>query len=105
MKFVALLSGGKDSCYNIMKCIEYKHELICVANLYPLLNDNNEEINSYMYQSAAYNIVPIIAQCLNVPIIRRSLIGHSIIQSLDYNPNKQDEVEDLYELLKEVKVS
>jgi diphthine-ammonia ligase len=35
MKFVALLSGGKDSVYNVLECVSLGHELVCVANLYP----------------------------------------------------------------------
>lgn len=106
MKFVGLLSGGKDSCYNIFKCISYGHELICLGNLYPLEDLNKEEVNSYMYQSAASNLIPAISICLNIPLIRYHIKGNCIIQSLDYNEiNKNDEVEDLYELLKLVKVS
>ena len=33
MKFVALLSGGKDSVFSIMECEALGHELIAVANL------------------------------------------------------------------------
>ena len=51
MKFVALLSGGKDSCFNIMKCVEYGHELAALANLYPE-DPLQDEVNSFMYQSA-----------------------------------------------------
>jgi len=32
---VALVSGGKDSVFNIIKCLEQGHILICIANLYP----------------------------------------------------------------------
>ena len=35
MKFIALISGGKDSIFNIMKCLENGHELVALANLYP----------------------------------------------------------------------
>lgn len=34
MKFVALISGGKDSIYNIQQCIAHGHELLALANLY-----------------------------------------------------------------------
>ena len=97
MKFVALLSGGKDSCYNIVKCIENGHELICVANLYP--GDGSEEINSFMYQSAAHSTIPLLAQCFEVPLIQHPINKKTIIQSLQYNENILDEVEDMYDLL------
>jgi len=35
MKFAALISGGKDSIFNIIKCIENKHSLVALINLYP----------------------------------------------------------------------
>jgi diphthamide synthase (EF-2-diphthine--ammonia ligase) len=47
MKFVALLSGGKDSVFSIEKCFEHGHELLCVANLYPPTDPDRsgDEIN------------------------------------------------------------
>ena len=39
--FVALISGGKDSCFNCVKCINYGHELVCLANIYP---ENEEKV-------------------------------------------------------------
>ena len=36
MKVVALISGGKDSCFNMMQCIAGGHELVALANLYPV---------------------------------------------------------------------
>jgi Predicted ATPases of PP-loop superfamily len=35
MKVVALVSGGKDSCYNMLQCIAAGHEIIALANLCP----------------------------------------------------------------------
>jgi diphthine-ammonia ligase len=35
MKYVALLSGGKDSCYNIHHCHKNGHELVAAASLAP----------------------------------------------------------------------
>jgi len=35
MKFVALVSGGKDSIFNICQSIKNGHELVCIANLMP----------------------------------------------------------------------
>jgi diphthine-ammonia ligase len=35
MKFVGLISGGKDSIFNLVKCIALGHELVCVASLLP----------------------------------------------------------------------
>lgn len=35
MRVVALISGGKDSCYNMMQCVAEGHEIVALANLYP----------------------------------------------------------------------
>ena len=35
MKYVALLSGGKDSCYNLLHCHKNGHELVAAASLGP----------------------------------------------------------------------
>lgn len=35
MKYVALLSGGKDSCYNLMHCHRNGHHLVAAASLGP----------------------------------------------------------------------
>ena len=74
MYFVALLSGGKDSCFNIMKCIEHGHHLTCLANLMPN-NEELEEIHSFMYQSAGHKIIPLYAECFEVPLYRKSIKG------------------------------
>lgn len=35
MKVVALLSGGKDSCFNLLECVANGHEPIAVGGLLP----------------------------------------------------------------------
>jgi len=35
MKYVALLSGGKDSCYNLLHCHKNGHKLTAAASLGP----------------------------------------------------------------------
>jgi diphthine-ammonia ligase len=59
MKFVALLSGGKDSVFNMALSIAYGHELVCIGNLYP--KGQNSEKDSFMYQTVGVEIVPAIA--------------------------------------------
>ena len=36
MKVVALISGGKDSCFNMLHCVANGHEIEALANLKPL---------------------------------------------------------------------
>ena len=61
-----------------------------------------------MYQTVGVEIVPLIAECLKVPIIRREIGGKPLNDSMYYKKDDEeqketDEVEDLFELLKEVK--
>ena len=35
MRYVALLSGGKDSCFNLLHCTKNGHELVAAASLGP----------------------------------------------------------------------
>ena len=83
MDFVALLSGGKDSCYNILKCQQYGHTLICLANLHPL-NEEDEELNSWMYQSAGHTVIGQQAECIGVPLVRQAITGSAQCKTLDY---------------------
>ncbi|KAL4456084.1 hypothetical protein ABPG74_014045 [Tetrahymena malaccensis] len=105
MKFIALVSGGKDSIFNIHKCVAQGHTLVAIANLYPA--DIGMEKDSYMYQSVGTNMIEAIGECLGVPVIRKQLKGKPVVLDLEYtgsNEEKsQDEVEDLYEILKEAK--
>lgn len=89
--------------------------IVCLANLEPA-NANDDEINSFMYQSAAHSIIPLQAQCFNKPLFRRAITGIAKTTSMHYrtddvdtttadnNSNSHhDEVEDLYYLLKQIK--
>jgi len=79
MKIVALVSGGKDSMFNLLESIAMGHELVCVANLYPpALPEGKTELDSHMYQSVGVEIVPFIAQCLGVPLASAQITGKSV---------------------------
>lgn len=102
MKFAALVSGGKDSLYSILECIRNGHELVCCVHLGAPLEVEEE---SFMYQTAASNVIPILVQeCLGVPLILQQRVGKSVNQSLVYeNCTDEDEVEDMYLALKKTK--
>lgn len=102
MKVVALVSGGKDSCYAMMKCQQYGHEIVALANLMPV-DDAQDELDSYMYQTVGHQIVVSYAQCMGIPLFRRRILGSTRHHALSYNTTPGDEVEDMFILLKEVK--
>ncbi|KAH6762662.1 endoribonuclease [Perilla frutescens var. hirtella] len=102
MKVVALVSGGKDSCYAMMKCLQYGHQIVALANLMPI-DDAQDELDSYMYQTVGHQIVVSYAQCMGIPLFRRRIQGSTRHHGLSYNMTPGDEVEDMLVLLKEVK--
>lgn len=102
MNVVGLVSGGKDSCYAMMKCIEYGHEIVALANLLPI-DDSVDELDSYMYQTVGHQIVVSYARCMGVPLFRRRIQGSTRHHNLSYTMTAGDEVEDLFILLNEVK--
>ena len=47
MKVVGLISGGKDSLFNLLECVVHGHEIVCLANLHG--KNEGEELDSFMY--------------------------------------------------------
>ncbi|XP_077394250.1 diphthine--ammonia ligase-like isoform X2 [Festucalex cinctus] len=100
MKVVALISGGKDSCYNMMQCVAAGHHIVALANLRPAHKD---ELDSYMYQTVGHQAIELYAEAMDLPLYRRTIQGSSLDTSRDYQETEGDEVEDLYQLLNLVK--
>lgn len=98
MKFVGLISGGKDSVFAIGKALTMGHKLVCTANLF-----YNTEADSFMFQTVGTLYVPAISCSLGVPLISKELQGNSICKEMNYVVTEKDEVEDLYELISEAK--
>ena len=57
-----------------------------------------------MYQTVGYNSVEWIAQAMELPIVRRGIKSTAVNQVLHYTRTEEDEVEDLFQLLQDVKV-
>ncbi|KAM5540426.1 hypothetical protein V8D89_005884 [Ganoderma adspersum] len=110
MKYVALLSGGKDSCYNLSHCAKNGHELVAAASLGP--EQGKEELDSYLYQTVGQDAIEFVGRALDVPLYRRVIAGAAVEQGGEYggrDPSESggiqgDETEDLYELLLTVKI-
>ncbi|XP_017266383.1 diphthine--ammonia ligase isoform X1 [Kryptolebias marmoratus] len=100
MKVVALISGGKDSCYNMMQCVAAGHQIVSLANLRPT---NKDELDSYMYQTVGHQAIELYAEAMDLPLYRRTIQGSSLDTSRNYSKTEGDEVEDLYQLLYLVK--
>ncbi|XP_047622735.1 diphthine--ammonia ligase [Phacochoerus africanus] len=104
MRVAALISGGKDSCYNMMQCIAAGHQIVALANLRPAENQvESDELDSYMYQTVGHHAIDLYAEAMALPLYRRTIRGKSVDTGQVYTRCEGDEVEDLYELLKLVK--
>ncbi|KAM6134244.1 diphthine--ammonia ligase isoform 4-T4 [Phoenicopterus ruber ruber] len=104
MRVVALISGGKDSCYNMMQCVAAGHQIVALANLRPAENTGNtDELDSYMYQTVGHHAIDLYADALDLPLYRGFIKGTSVNTGRVYTTCQEDEVEDLYHLLKLVK--
>ncbi|OAG31060.1 diphthine-ammonia ligase [Nematocida sp. ERTm5] len=91
MLFVGLISGGKDSIYNMQMCIEDGHTPVCLLHM-----KMEKEEDSYMFQYAGCNLLPAIAECLDLPLHQFSTSGVSKDRSIDYKITEKDEIEDLF---------
>lgn len=114
MKTIALVSGGKDSLLAVMAAMQYGHTPAVIANIAPSSSPSADlapgedvnEVDSYMFQTVGHEVVAQIAQCMELPL-RRTFVyrGQSKDQSLSYSgrPPADDEVEQLFRLLKAIK--
>ncbi|KHN69247.1 putative PP-loop ATPase [Ordospora colligata] len=92
MRYLALVSGGKDSIYSI-KCLEQEgHRVVCL--LY--MKSSQEYSDSYMYQTVGSEVAEMFGECMGVPIFVHETECRSINQQLEYVRSEGDEVEDLY---------
>ncbi|VVT56772.1 uncharacterized protein SAPINGB_P005259 [Magnusiomyces paraingens] len=116
MKVVALVSGGKDSAFNMLHCTLQGHEIVALANLFPPKSVGSDEMDSFMYQTVGHSAVERYSECLDIPLYRQPITGTTVVTSLEYRPilvgdeadvanttpAPTDETEDLYNLLKTV---
>eukprot|EP00053_Salpingoeca_punica_P019891 m.204166 g.204166 ORF g.204166 m.204166 type:complete len:721 (-) comp17743_c0_seq3:4374-6536(-) len=104
MKVVALVSGGKDSCHNMLHCVALGHEIVALANLHPPAG-HGDEMDSFMYQTVGHEAIELIAQAMQLPLFRRAVSGTAVSQGKAYAATPGDEVEDLLELLQAVRAA
>ncbi|GIX60811.1 diphthine--ammonia ligase, putative [Babesia caballi] len=102
MKLLALISGGKDGIFSVLTAQRQGHEVVMLGHLSPKNGDDVHELDSFMYQTIGHNIVPAIAECMEIPLIERTIAGSPVVtEALEYVPRDEDEVEDLYRLVVE----
>ena len=100
MRIIGLISGGKDSTYSMYLCTKSGHQLVGLANLRP---QSAKEEDSYMYQTVGHEFIDLYAEAMGLPLFRRTIVGKPVITEMDYNKHTDDEVEDLFQLLSDIK--
>lgn len=109
LNVVCLISGGKDSLFSILHCLENGHNVVALANLYPPLSADQkvvDDTDSYMYQTIGHTVIPLYEQALGLPLYRREISGTAAIQDRCYNAaggGGEDETEAMVPLLQKVK--
>jgi diphthine-ammonia ligase len=101
MKFVALVSGGKDSVYSISRLVDSGHELVALLHM----RSTETYVDSYMYQTVGSELGSVLGECLGVPMFVHSTACRSINRKLVYRKTEHDEVEDLYDALLSIKAT
>lgn len=113
LNVIALISGGKDSLFTLLHCIQNGHKVVALGNVYPKLPENahsdaseDKDINSFMYQTVGHSVIPLFAEALQLPLYRQQIAGTSTQTGRYYDSSlvdaSTDETEDLIPLLEEV---
>ncbi|EGE01555.1 ATP binding L-PSP endoribonuclease [Trichophyton equinum CBS 127.97] len=123
LNVIALISGGKDSLYTVLHCMKNGHRVVALANLYPPprpgqgkgrgslgSEEEDKDLDSYMYQTIGYSVIPLYEEALGTPLFRQEIRGRAVNTSRDYyhqastarTVQEQDETESIYQLLRQV---
>lgn len=101
LKVIALISGGKDSIYSILHCLENGHEVVALGNLSSPPEPEEHDLNSFLYQTVGQAVVPLYERALGIPLYRRPVVGSAVHTGTSYAPasGSDDETEALMPLL------
>ncbi|KAF2644397.1 adenine nucleotide alpha hydrolases-like protein [Massarina eburnea CBS 473.64] len=106
LNVIALISGGKDSLFSILHCLANGHTVVALANLYPPTfpsdNTDDEDLNSFMYQTVGHTIIPFYEEALGIPLYRQEIRGSAVNAAREYAEQDEDETESLVPLLEKV---
>nr|XP_009676032.1 PREDICTED: diphthine--ammonia ligase isoform X6 [Struthio camelus australis] len=88
----------------MMQCVAAGHQIVALANLRPAESTGQtDELDSYMYQTVGHHAIDLYADAMDLPLYRCFIKGTSVNTGRVYTTCEEDEVEDLYCLLKLVK--
>lgn len=108
LNVIALISGGKDSFFSILHCVANGHTVVALANLFPPARhptehtseehpdgspdtdtngEDEEDLNSYMYQTVGHGVIPLYAEALGLPLYRQEITGTAVNTDKTYAPS------------------
>ncbi|XP_064280170.1 diphthine--ammonia ligase isoform X3 [Passer domesticus] len=88
----------------MMQCVAAGHQIVALANLRPAENTGQtDELDSYMYQTVGHHAIDLYADAMDLPLYCGFIKGTSVNTGRVYTACQEDEVEDLYQLMKLVK--
>ncbi|PMD40092.1 adenine nucleotide alpha hydrolases-like protein [Hyaloscypha variabilis F] len=110
LEVIALISGGKDSFFSLLHCLQNGYKVIALGNLYPAAEkpgsdsergsnyapeneDDEHDLNSFMYQTVGHTVVPLYQQALGIPLYRQPIIGTAIETGTSYGHSDVDSME------------
>jgi diphthine-ammonia ligase len=112
LEVIALISGGKDSFFSLLHCIQNGHKVVALGNVHPAADTQSadfergsnqalesevdeHDLNSFMYQTVGHTVVPLYQQALGIPLYRQPIVGSAIQTAMSYGrsdvgPEKTD---------------
>lgn len=113
LEVIALISGGKDSFYSLLHCLQNGHKVVALGNLYPshgtAEKNEEEDLNSWMYQTVGHTVIHLYEQALGIPLYRQPIIGTAVHTGTTYGhtegdgrSREEDEVESITPLLRRI---
>lgn len=122
LNVIALLSGGKDSFFSLLHCLRNGHQIVALGNLYPESkhnddastpisgNEEEEDLNSFMYQTVGHQVIPLYSKALGLSLYRQEIKGTAVVTGLTYaqpernegSQQDEEETESLIPLLKRI---
>ncbi|TGO68278.1 hypothetical protein BOTNAR_0027g00360 [Botryotinia narcissicola] len=96
LNVIALVSGGKDSFFSILHCIQNGHKIVALGNLHPPLTEpqteesdgihkDENDLNSFMYQTVGHTIIPLYEEALGIPLYRQAILGSAVQTGTSYD--------------------
>ncbi|TVY47126.1 Diphthine--ammonia ligase [Lachnellula occidentalis] len=96
LNVIALVSGGKDSFFSILHCLQNGHKVVALGNLYPAPeseeisgeadNDDEYDLNSFIFQTVGHTVIPLYEQALQIPLYRQPITGTAVQTAVSYSP-------------------